>query len=379
MTKTYIVKWKALEFYFLSGEKNFGYGENRNYNGNPYFIHSLMMPTQTTLLGTIRYEILRRLNCLTDYENKNTNSSHSTSSGHSDLIGEKSFTISDKQWNFGLIKKMSPLFIANGNEYIIKAPYHKHYEIDKDKLEYKARNLGLGEYELLDGTNERKLALLTDIKLKKEDEHRSYFYSITNEKLVEKTDLFLTEVRVGINTKEQKDGFFKKEYCRLKPEYEFAVLLELDEYDGLEKSIKENNRSIVYMGMSKSAFSMTIEEVNLTANGFEDCVKESLKMDNINNYSVYYALSDIYVDYWKLSEHCCLILGDSKEFRNLTTNTNSASNSDYYNRFKASDLHYMMNKGSVFFVKNEVEFNKLFENENLNNIGLNKVIKIGGN
>ena len=376
MSKTYLVKWKALEFYFLSGEKNFGYGANRNYNGNPYFIHSLMTPTPTTLLGTIRYEILRRLNCLNDYT---VSQIENLIRKQAKLVGSKSFNLSDeelkKEWEFGIIKKISPLFIVDGDDYIIKAPYHKYFNKDVNSLNYVGRCLKQEKYELLDGINKRNLALMESIKLKEEYKHRSFYYSINNKKLVKNDSLFLTEVRVGINTKDAKDGFFKKEYCRLKPKYDFAVLLELDENEALVSSINENNRSIVYMGMSKSAFVMTIEEIDQTVDSFEEKVKDSLKMENINDYSVYYALSDIYVDYWELSKYCSLILGDCTEFRNLTTKSDSSS---HYNRFSASDLHYMMNKGSVFFVEDNVGFEKLFKNNNLNNIGFNKVIKIGG-
>lgn len=375
MSKVYLVKWKAMEFYFFSGERNFGFGEGRNYNGNPYFIHSLKMPTQTTILGTLRYEILRRLNCESSY----IDDEEELKQQQTELVGPQSFDLKGLENDFGLIKKMSPLFILKGEECIVKAPYHKAYS---SATKYQTRDLkGDSErYDLLDGKNKRTLTLLNDISLKNESDHRSKFINLnkvkeleSKEDLIDESTMFISDVRVGINTKATEDGFFKKGYCRLHPDYEFGVYVELDEYEELHKSISETGKSIVYMGMNKSAFIMTIEEVKDSVEVVENNVKETLK--TTTNSNIYYALSDVYVDYEQLSKCCTLILGDCREFRNLKTADNPIS---YYYRFKAGSLHYMMSAGSVFFVENTEEFEKLFNVENLNKIGLNKVVNIGG-
>lgn len=377
MIQTYLVKWKAIDAYFFSGEKNFGFGSGRKYTGNPYFIHSLTTPTQTTLLGTLRYEILRRLQCESTYKTDTKELKEKQAL----YIGKNSFCLSDTESNFGFIKSISPLFIMHGKERIVKAPYHKLYlndtyvsrDLDKEKK----------DYVLLDGNNKRNLTVLDDVCLKEETNHRSMYCSLDSKDktLISEDKLFLSETRVGIKKEATTEGFFKKQYYRLKPEYEFAVYVQLeckeksnDVFETLINDFNHTSKSIVYMGMSKSAFIMSVESVEEDSlRLFVEDAKHTFEQNTENN--IYYAQSDIYVNYEEIIKCCSLILGESREFRNLKTKDDTTS---YYHRFKASELHYMMKAGSVFFVNDKETFESLINNSNLQSIGFNQVIQIGG-
>lgn len=78
MAKKYRVELKPLEPYFFAGEKSFGFGKKKKQSYNNYFIRSELFPTQTTLLGTIRYLILKKYNLLTtkDYSNEKEQEKH---------------------------------------------------------------------------------------------------------------------------------------------------------------------------------------------------------------------------------------------------------------------------------------------------------------
>ena len=108
----------------------------------------------------------------------------------------------------------------------------------------------------------------------------------------------------------------------------------------------------------------------------EETIKETLKIDDG---VYYYALSDLACeDANKLNECCDLIFLETRNFRCLKTNYDK---DNFYHKLEQSELYNFIRAGSVFFVNEarEQDFEHLFENENLKNIGFNRIIKIGGN
>ena len=68
-------------------------------------------------------------------------------------------------------------------------------------------------------------------------------------------DLFSGVLRVGINRREQENGFFKKEYKRLKTGFSFAVYCDLNEK-------WENMPETVFLGQGHSAFHVRAEKAD---------------------------------------------------------------------------------------------------------------------
>ena len=118
MAKKYRVELKPLEPYFFAGEKSFGFGKKKKQSYNNYFIRSELFPTQTTLLGTIRYLILKKYNLLTtkDYSNEKEQEKY---------VGKSSFQIGQKNQSYGMIERLSPLFILNEKgERLVRVPFN---------------------------------------------------------------------------------------------------------------------------------------------------------------------------------------------------------------------------------------------------------------
>lgn len=65
---SYLIKLTPLEPYFFGGERNFSFGKSKKETKPSYYIKSLEAPSQTTLLGALRYAVLAASNALiTDY------------------------------------------------------------------------------------------------------------------------------------------------------------------------------------------------------------------------------------------------------------------------------------------------------------------------
>ena len=373
MAKKYRVELKPLEPYFFAGEKSFGFGKKKKQSYNNYFICSELFPTQTTLLGTIRYLILKKYNLLTtkDYSNEKEQEKY---------VGKSSFQIGQKNQSYGMIERVSPLFILNEKgERLVRVPFNQQPKSD-DNL--KLRSLKEKSYPIFDGSNDEnnnnyEMKLLENVNLKKEDDVQKLFYNIDTDgvnKLIKQSDIVNSIEKVGINLRIEKEAFFKKEYQYLIKGYRFGFYLEIND-DEFEKKLDDVIEDIVYMGSGKSAFKLVMSKTDENIKEFIDQVKEAFKMncDDV----VYYAMSDIIVDFNKIKKYCYLVISDVRTFRNLIRNN---QHKNYFESYKQSDLYNIIRAGSVFFVKSEKEdaFKREIQHINYEKIGFNKLIKIGG-
>lgn len=373
MAKKYRVELKPLEPYFFAGEKSFGFGKKKKQSYNNYFIRSELFPTQTTLLGTIRYLILKKYNLLTrkDYSNEKEQEKY---------VGKSSFQIGQKNQSYGMIERLSPLFILNEKgERLVRVPFNQQPKSD-DNL--KLRSLKEKSYPIFDGSNDEnnnnyEMKLLENVNLKKEDDVQKLFYNIDTDgvnKLIKQSDIVNSIEKVGINLRIEKEAFFKKEYQYLIKGYRFGFYLEIND-DEFEKKLDDVIEDIVYMGSGKSAFKLVMSKTDENIKEFIDQVKEAFKMscDDV----VYYAMSDIIVDFNKIKKYCYLVISDVRTFRNLIRNN---QHKNYFESYKQSNLYNIIRAGSVFFVKSEKEyaFKKEIQHINYEKIGFNKLIKIGG-
>ena len=101
--KIYRICLTPLDTFFFGGEQTFGQDDESN-----YYAVSNKYPQQTALLGMLRQELL--------FQNGKDFS----------LIGDKSFSIDGSSTDFGIIKKLSPIFICRTGkdtaEYITWGP-----------------------------------------------------------------------------------------------------------------------------------------------------------------------------------------------------------------------------------------------------------------
>ena len=127
MMTSFLITLEPLEPYFFGGEKNFDFGKNKRQIKQRYFIRSQLTPAQTTLLGALRYAVLAANNALiTDFEDRDQRKRAA------ELIGENSFSF-EKSCDFGVIGKIFPLFIKDGDSCIIPVPMNHNNKKEKEE------------------------------------------------------------------------------------------------------------------------------------------------------------------------------------------------------------------------------------------------------
>lgn len=243
--------------YFLGGERGFGYDKNLNrLQSDSYYISSLKVPSQTTLFGALRYILgVKEEKLRENAEN---------------LIGDKSFNLTDTNEEFGIIKSISPLYLYNENTYYIRTPfdhvvasYEKETENGKEKTK-KTDNTVYTPFEYEE--EEIEVVTFPSDKIGRKDYPSNFnakdgvaksYMSLTDKTIVGEDDIFESSVEVVSKKNKEsdsKDAFAKKEYMRLKKEWSFVYFAEID-----AKEVPEYNTTVV-LGKDTSAFSVSVTE-----------------------------------------------------------------------------------------------------------------------
>lgn len=345
----YLIKLTPLEPYFFGGEQNFAYGQVKREVKQNYFIKSLLTPSQTTLLGALRYAVLAAENSLiTDYK------SAEQRVAYNNLVGEKSFSFTEER-NYGKIGSISPLFILDGDDYYVLTPMnHKASQSNYSPFsinpcnevksscgngfyaeDYSAKEGCGGGWVKLDDT----LAVLND------------------------SEVFSSVVKTGINAHrtdgapDNKESYFKKEYILLRKEsFAFFAKIEASVGDKLCKGVT------VFLGQNKSAFELRAE---LRQNDLSDRISSALS--GKANRPFYYAAGDCYIEDVPKD----MFVARSQLFRHLTTNTDDRF---YYRINKSENLYRLIKAGAVFYTNSD----NFIQNENCIKAGMNTLVYIGG-
>jgi CRISPR-associated protein Cmr3 len=367
----FLVNLKPLDYYFFGGERTFSFiEEGSGRPGNAYFISSEDIPPQTAVLGLIRKQLLIDRGCFKDSFSYNSEEKNN----HAELIGNKSFSLTQKNQTFGVIKNISEVIITDksGGVYIPLPFDHCNTEKGNTYLPVEFEKKPVSAY--LGGE-------LASINLPSyfnpKDGVREAFVNCSTGVIHEKEDFIRSRVQLGIKKTlgaKAERGFFKRRYKTLKEGLCFAFYLELD-------GIFNVPEAVVYLGQSKSPFLMKIMEAPETKPDYgifstESAPKEKLK---------YVCVSDAYANK-SIYDYCSFAFVKTKTFRNLSVNTENVytaktsndSKTPYYGRMKQSAKYNLIRAGSVFYVKDTNEFERIFNNEDCQRIGLNKFIKCRG-
>lgn len=345
--KKYLVTMTPLEPYTFGNEQGFVYPGEKKTGKESYFVKSNEMPTQTMVLGLLRYLVLQQEGLLrSDFRY-----SEEEQGKMSQYIGAESFSFSkDIEQDFGFIHEVSPVFLVNEKkEILIRNPFHN-----------KAEKSGYKPMEMEDGIE----TSAGTISLPKEEEydakvwHATGFYNLTTEAIEKK--LFRIQVVSG-NRKNEKNGsdddcFFKRELIILEKGYSFAAFVEAERLPA---------KTIGYMGKKKSAFGVEaceVEDSDLAG------MVESAFYDSKDVW--FYALGDILTEDSLVYDNFCIV--EEKQQRNLET---VHSESKHLHKLKKSEIRYhLIESGSVFYKSCSVKC----KNPNLEKIGYNKLVRLGG-
>lgn len=368
--------------FFLKPLDTIFFGEEKSPFKQEYFQQSRMLPQQTTVLGFLRYEALRRSGKLgkdprtTDWDS---------------LIGGASFDGSASQ-AFGVISDISAVSIfdmkAKHDLYPVRNPSgfspievsSARVSFGDDSLDWESLCLfEKAGYRRFDPKDHDQFSLMfTDFKgssRKAECEdakgHRDlHGYG----KPIEKTGVFWKDVRPGI-TKSYvgvpgDSGYFKTSFWRMMPGLAYSFTAEVEDHRDLKAADWKNGTAIVRFGGDRSMYSVQ--------------VTDAAKPAENGNGNFFVLLSDALVGNG-IYDHCRAAVTDTRHFRNLRT----TNRSDWFNKrpndwdtwskdtkeSKSTEAKVFMKYGSVLVAKEgcaALLAEKLMSEAAYRNIGYNQ-------
>jgi CRISPR type III-B/RAMP module-associated protein Cmr3 len=340
------------EPYFFGNEKTFHFpGALVADKQKRYYITGERIPTQTTIIGTLRYILL-------PVKNESWKYTVDDQKKNGEAVGYQSFQYG-KENSFGKIKGVSPVFILKGDERLIVTPFDhtvKVNDIDTTRYtpfaDYKPLGLNAAKmypiaFNAKDGIANSYLNV--DAKVQEGDDG-------TVKQLYAPQDIFRLDTRVGINRDASQDGFFKRDYVAMKQGFSFGVYVELD--DDLTPT-----DSVAYMGQGKSLFTVSFEKVDDgEAASFYGKIAGFLQDD------IVYCLSDVFVEN-SVYESTSFAVTDTRDYRAYVTNEGRVA--------KGSKLYKLIRAGSIFKTEGDEGYKQLKEmiaDKNVEIIGYNHIV-----
>ena len=351
----YKLKLTPVGNYFFGTEKTFGEGSGANYSAK-----SSHFPQQTTLLGMLRYEMLKQ-NKQIPINNKLV---------AKELIGANSFNSRLVQ-SYGQIERLSPLFLQTDDEVFFISPRNKQvfYEDVSEKHIFQNLNFKLCPEKAFSFTLnqdnkveavERMKPVLQDFDLK--TFYEDYFMSFGLTKKLLMKEVFTEHSQIGI-TKSYDSGtknkaFFKKTSYNLKKGLSFACWIELND------EINWSNE-LVFMGAERSTFLLEVgqPETQWYDEKFDLAKKEG---------NAIVLLSDAYVGS-QIYKECDFALTSLVDFRNFESNLSS----NFGKLLPKTNLKMnLIKKGSVFYANDLGNLTEALNNNIFQRIGYNAYMTI---
>lgn len=325
MNKTYLITLTPTGKFFFGGDMTFSVNEKET-DFTSYIIRSNKFPQQTSLLGMLRFLVLRNdedvfdnsSQCITDRDKATT------------LIGPKSFEMSGSEGCFGVIKSISPCFI----------------QAKKENGDWTTLSLEPMDSNLKVDFSEPTEAVLNGVEVDipqtnfdpKKHQEPSYKTKGCVQTFKE-SDIFKTDISNGINRdihtgKTDDNALFKQVSYRLKEGFRFAFYAEVD----LDKIV--DYKGVVSVGADNSQFVIGISECQQQ--------KEAETSGNVVT-----LMSPAYLTKEDLSS-VRFAITDTIPFRSMKTNTDSVKS---YNKrdkiYGYSEKVYLFATSSVFYFKSE--------------------------
>lgn len=314
----YFVRFRPVENFFFGGDVTFGDGANEN-----YLVKSTTFPQQTTLLGTIRKEFLIQHGLL-KFENKGYVLNMRKKREIETLIGPESFDISKDTQNFGVIEKMSPVFLYRENasaerDFVIPVPIDSGLVFRKIPGKSNFNNKSRNYIPFMDAEDPDP-----------EKEKKKGFLNVSTGEKFGVDSIFRPVEKVGITkgrgSVTAEKAFYKQTSYKLLDGFEFACIMDLT---------SELKNSLVFMGADKSAFLMKVEKD--FQKSFEDIFTTPKNGRVI-------LLSDAYVEE-TIYHYCEFAATETISFRNIRTSTGN------YRFKKEAKKHALLRRGSVLYVE----------------------------
>ena len=348
----YLIQLTPISSYFFGGENTFGEGKSAS-----YFAKSNRYPSQATLLGVMRYEILRQRNLL----------GLSDRNQCEQIIGPRSFSIDeavnvDGKMDFGIIDSLSPLFLQDRktNSFFTAMPLDEGVDLGWET-----------ERCYLSGIQSTRMLISANFEPKNYD---NYLYYVNPEKKrldeileerCEGSKIFQVVEQIGItkNKKERHDtdddAYFKQELVVLHPDLCFACTM-------ATKQPLQIGSTMVFMGAYRSVFKLEISQPDFLpdfcASGSENYFAPLSRADR------YLLLSDAYLqsNVWRKAD---FIWGEAVDFRSIKSHVKDGLS---WKKPEKGCLYHLQAKGSVLLGK---DLDACLTLPALQQIGLNLYVK----
>ena len=379
----YLVRFTPMEPYFFGNERTLSYPDSTSQYQNLYFVRGENTPLQTTLLGALRFMLLQKHGRKPDNfrklkgekEVEEDKQKGISSVNEENLIGKNSFNPEIKQGQgFGVIKKLSPVFLTDAiGIHYIPAPMDHNLADEEKNTDDHTEYAPFRQYHAIETADGKKL-FTAEYDVKKGT--ASGFMSLADGSIHE--DLFSGSLRVGINRREQENGFFKKEYKRLKTGFSFAVYCDLDE-------AWENMPETVFLGQGHSTFRVQAESADEHP-GIEketlDFFRQHPLFTQNGAYTLLYCLGDSFMTSEDTDGRTGLYDGllfsvtDTRDFRSMQTKSEDGGR---LTRSKQSMLYHLMKAGSVLIAENDEAARawlNRYKHPNAETIGFNTFVGI---
>lgn len=360
--KTYRVDFKPISSYFFGNEKTFPYPgqETGQHLSNAYYIKSERAPSQTTILGALRYLFLAHKR--NDYSYSDQEFSENTA-----RVGSESFDITRKEeQDFGIIHRISPIFLyREGDGILIPTPFDHNTESQSDKYQ------PFESYSVVETPDGAKL-YTSDYNSK--SRLTDCYMTLNTQTLVPCDRIFSFEDRTGIATDKTQNAFFKKRYVALKNGYCFSTYLTLSD-DGAVDALKSSSSGTisVFMGQGKSVFLVSFtEEENTVQAKASAMLKRKLPLDGE---ALYFMGDTVIPQSSALYEKTVFSVIKTKDYRAFRIAYENSENGKRGSFRKESTLYKMIAAGSILITPSANDVLNLIKNPNAQKIGLNQIVK----
>lgn len=349
----YLVRMTPLEPYSFGTERNFAYPGEEQMKAT-YFVDSACVPEQTTVLGMLRYEVLKQSGDFTLKPRGGYTPEEKEQMGK--LVGCSNLDFESLSNSFGVILGISPVFLMEGEEIMIRTPFNHLNVKDCPSDSYRPM--------VMNAKAVTSAGIVTDFpgRIKPEggdgeiwqyDAKMGYEsgYMRISDKTIIREGIFKKTVRTRnwISGKQDEDNdLFKTEVVELKPGYSFGVYVDTEGFEFRESSL-------VHMGRNGSLF---MAEFIGKSEGRTFDEKVGAAFCSVED-DWYYALSDLCLKDTEYENFCIV---EEKQLRGLDNDGK-----------RRAERKNVVSGGSVFYKCSP----HLDGNESLLRAGYNHLIRIG--
>lgn len=333
--KCYMVRLTPINSYYFGGEITLG--ENTVQN---YYVKSNYLPQVSSLLGVVRYEILRQNNMLS-YDKNDKRQLDQVKS----LIGSRGFSIDDTLESYGIIQKLSPVFVEDKNKccFYTPMPLDNGIQVAFDSST---------ECSFSSSCIQSKIVTMSGYDYKNYDNYKCWV-SGDGEK-IDASAIFYEKEQIGITKSnrenDDQDAFYKMISVGLKSPYNFVFALETS------MEIQAVEKEIVFMGGNRSSFVMSITPFEDGDTDFFCSYFSGLKRPNR-----LLLLSDTFFSDRERNDIPFI-------WANMVCNryiVNSCEKGHSWNRPQKTELYHLFARGGVIYDA------AVDQHHHLNNVGLN--------